>query len=494
MRPVRLAGVALAATALLGAPPAEALGPRGSVRVLVVVGGEGRDAEVSRTIDTFVEGGFVRRERAIALPRATQAAVGEGFVRARSLAERFAPEEVFLVVVALGEAPDSEGESIGLADGPLALSTVNALSREIPAALHLLVSDLCERRPRPTELAFGRLTAGPIWLRARGSCGGPSLATDWLTGLQAAADRNNDRRITVGESYAYMAAQAAERGAVNTTGPFDDPASEVILTHDALPATEIALRRGRGITFRFFEHGTVEPFAEVRSLDDRDVRVRVPPTRLVVHALDERGRGGALELRMAEGGQRFLSAGEVRAEDPAVLAHEGGALRRANHEVAVSYGIGAGGYASGQHGGSLRYAYASGPYALQLVGTAALAGNSSATNENLFTVFGGRLRAERRLLSGAPLLALGAGVVAEFTAQTLRRQDAARLLPTGYPTEERYRALAIGPEVYASLRTTVGGTSFFGVEVGGVFPIVQVGDTLRTFPRVEGSLFAGLVY
>jgi hypothetical protein len=494
-----LAGL-LATGALVGGSPAHALGPRGAVRVLLVLGGPGRDAEVARTVDTFVQGGFVRPERAIAVPHASQAAVGEGFKRARALAERFAPEEVFVVVVALGESPvraadrGDGGDALALADGPLPLGTVTTLGRDIPAALHLVVSDVCERRDRPTELALGRPAGGPTWLRARSTCGAPSLATDWLTGLEAAADRNGDHRVTLGESYAYVAAQAAERGAVRSTGPFVDPASEVVLTHDAPPATEIALRRGRGITFRFFEHGHVEPFAEVRSLADRDVRVRVPATRLVVHALDERGRAGALELRMTSGSQRFLSAEEVRAEDPAVLAREGGALTRANHEVSVSYGAGAGGYASVAHGGTLRYAYASGPYALQLVGTAALAGNTNAANENLFTVFGPRLRAERRWLSGVPLLAVGVGVASEFAVQTLRRNDSARLLAAGYPTEERFRAAGAGPEVYASLRTTIGGTSFFGLELGGVFPVVRVGESLRMFPRAEGSLFAGLVY
>ncbi len=493
-----LAGLALATAALVGGTPARALGPRGAVRVLVVLGGQGRDAEVARTVDTFVEAGFVRHERAIAVPHASQATAGEGLTRARALAERFAPEDVFLVVVALGERPpeerDDAGDALALADGPLPLSTVTTLAREIPAALHLVMSDVCERRERPTELALGRPAGGPTWLRARGTCSARTLATDWLTGLEAAADRNGDHRVTLGESYAYVAAQAAERGAVSTTGPFVDPASEVVLTHDAAPATEIALRRGRGVTFRFFEHGRVEPFAEVRSLADRDVRVRVPPTRLVVHALDERGRAGALELRMTAGSQRFLSAAEVRAEDPAVLAREGGALTRANHEVSVSYGAGAGGYASVAHGGTLRYAYASGAHALQLVGTAALAGNTSDANENLFTIFGARFRAERRWLSGVPLLTVGVGAVGEFAAQTLRRNDAARLLAAGYPTEARFRAAAAGPELYASLRTTIGGTSFFGVELGGVFPVVRVGDSLQMMPRAEGSLFAGLVY
>ncbi len=508
----RLALPALAVAAgLLVGSPAHALGPRGGVRVLVVLGGPGRDAEVSRTVETFVRGGFVRPGRAIAVPHATQAQVGEAFARARSLAERFAPEEVFLVVVALGESPvpTEPGEALALTDGPLPLATLATLSRDLPAALHLLVSEVCEQRDGPTELALGRLAGGPTWLRARSPCGGrptssslpetpgsppPSLATDWLTGLEAAADRNDDHRVTLGESYAYVAAQAAERGPVSTTGPFLDPASEIVLTHDAPPATEIALRRGRGITYRFFEHGRIPPFAEVRSLADREVRVRVPPTRLVVHALDERGRAGAIELRMTSGSLHFLSAADVRAEAPSVLGREGGALTRANHEVSVSYGAGVGGYASVAHGGTLRYAYASDRYALQLAGTAALAGNTTTANENLFTVFGARLRAERRWLSGAPLLAVGVGVVGEFAVQTLRRTDSARVLAAGYPTEQRFRAAGAGPEVYASLRTTIGGTSFFGLEVGGAFPLVPVGESFRMFPRAEGSVFAGLVY
>ncbi|HQY61019.1 MAG TPA: hypothetical protein PK141_06475, partial [Polyangiaceae bacterium] len=156
----RLALPALAVAAgLLVGSPAHALGPRGGVRVLVVLGGPGRDAEVSRTVETFVRGGFVRPGRAIAVPHATQAQVGEAFARARSLAERFAPEEVFLVVVALGESPvpSEPGEALALTDGPLPLATLATLSRDLPAALHLLVSEVCEQRDGPTELALGRL-------------------------------------------------------------------------------------------------------------------------------------------------------------------------------------------------------------------------------------------------------------------------------------------------------------------------------------------------
>lgn len=485
------AGVVAAALGVSG--PARASAKRGTARVLLVLGGPGRNEDVARAAAVFAERGFVPRERIVAVPDATQPSVSAGFSAARQLASRFAPEEVLLVVVAVGEG---DRETIALRDGPLHLGTVTTLGGDIPAALHVVVTEVCERGAQTSpELWLGRPERGPTWLRVSGPCGGRSLTADWLTGLEGAADTNADRRITLGESYAFVASQAAERGGVRTGGPFVDEASAAVLTHDAEPSTELSLRRGRGITYRVFEYGALTPLVEVRSLDSRDVRVQVPPGRLVVHVFGG-GRSGALELRMERGELRYLGPEESRPEAAETLAREGGALSRASHEFSASYGGALGGYASFAHGGAVRYAYASasGAYAAQLVGTAVLAGESSAVNENILTTFGARLRLERRFFTGTPLLAIGVGAIGEVVAQSLRRLDANQVLLTGYPTEERRRAAGGGPELYTSLRTTVGGTSFFGAELSGSLPVLRMGETLRVFPRLEGSLFAGLVY
>ncbi len=471
---------------------------RGTVRMLLVVGGKGRDADVRRTVETFVDHGFVRPARVVAVPDASRARVRKAFADLLRVSERYEVEDVMLTVVVAGKG---SGDALTLDDGPLPLTEVLTLARDFPAQLRVVMSDLCDPA-LPTssvpEISLGRPPGFPSWLRAHGACTSPSATDDLLIGLDAAADSDQNHRITVGEAFAYVAKQANERGGVLTTGAFLDPAGEVVLTHDEQPTAEVVLLRGSGTTYRFFRYGEVASFAEVHSLPDRDVRVRVPSGRVVVHAIrgpqGEQDASGAVELRLSAGEIRFFGPNEPHGTPREQLAQEGGALTHAMHEVSVAYGGGLGGYTGVSHGGMLRYAYAHDTYAFMFVGTAALTGETTQANENLLTVFGGRARVERRFFSGAPKLSLGAGVMGELVAQTLRRRDSGDILLTGYATEERRRAGGVGGEVYASLRTTIGGTSFFGAEISAVFPALPFGDTLKVFPRVEGSAYAGLSF
>ncbi len=174
----------------------------------------------------------------------------------------------------------------------------------------------------------------------------------------------------------------------------------------------------------------------------------------------------------------------TRADEPA----------RRPHEISVSYGASLGGYAAKAHGGMLRYSHALGDYAVGLVATASLGGEDLQATENLVTIFGLRARAERRFFSGTPLLAIGIGPVAEVIAQTLRRLDAASLAQPTYTAERDFRAVGGGGEAYASLRGSLGGTAFFGGELGFSLLFANTGSRLTPFPRGELSLFAGLVF
>ena len=492
--------------ALLGARAAEAetkpqaqTAPnrRGVERVLVVVDGGHRGAEAERVRAAFVDHGFVRADHVVLARDATPASLARAVEESAKLSALHPAREVLLLTVVVGKAGEARGSFL-LGDTQKPLDELFAALAEVPAIARVAFSDLCDARAtRGFAISAGTSSAH---LAATGPCSSPSSTDTWLTGLGGAADTNDDHQTSVAESFQFLVEEARARGEADvsvTASTARDPAFDVVLTQDTsfVDAAELVLPRlAHGEIpplYRFFVQGEVTPFAEAHPRETREVRVLVPTGRLVVHVLaGEDSRG--LDLRVSATELHHLGLTEGRWMSPAVLGNDAGVLSKPLHEASVAYGGALAGYATVAHGGGLRYAYAHPTYAFTVVGTAFLAGTSSAENENLYTVFGLRARAERRYFSGAPFVAVGAGLVGELALQSVRRKDASELAQTGYPIEERYRAGAVGPELFVNLRTTVGGTSFFGAELAAVFPFAPVAGQLQAFPRLEGALYAGL--
>lgn len=516
MKPLRFCffAASFGLTTMASAVPARAEPPkpgRGTERVLLVIHGGGRAEGATRARDAFVEHGFVRADHTVVARATTAEGLAGAMADVRAMAARHTPREVLLLAVIVGRPGDAAGETLRLGDGTstvgptVLVGDVLASLADIPAIARVAFTDVCEAGAAASRdaLSLG-VERGVVHLRARGTC----HLERWLTGLGGAADENDDRRTTVAESYQFLREEGrAGDGPANphvtvpTTADaptgLRDPALDVILSQDTsfMNAAELVVPRvivgEHAPLYRVFVYGETVPFAEAHARENRDVRIQVPKGRLVLHVLGEDEARG-LDLRVSATEVRHIGPTEGRAMSAELLAQDRGVLSKPVHEVTVAYGGALGGYAVVAHGGGLRYAYAHPTYAFSMVGTAFLAGTSTVENENLYTVFGARARAERRFFSGVPLVAIGAGFVGELSLQSVRRKDASVLAQTGYPVEERYRAGGFGPEVFAALRTTVGGTSFFGLEVAAVFPFAPVGENLQAFPRLEGSLYAGL--
>lgn len=435
-----------------------------------------RDAEARAVRDAFVDHGWIPEARAVlAHLDEPEGALG----RARESVARLAPRELTVVTVVL-------------ARGDAALPVTNVA--KIPAIARVAFVDRCGSSA--PELSVDTEGAD-LTLRAVGPCGDGSATSLFLQAMGGAADVDDDRHVTAAETVAYLASELAARGtpARATSRAGSSPLLGVVLGHDASypDSAEISLPReaGRAWRYTFFRFGERLPFATAFSRADREVRVRVPKGRIVVH-VREGTRSRGVDLRVSGAELHHLAPTEGRTMRPEELEAYAGSLEKPYHEVAVAYSGALGGYASFAHGASLRYAYAHADWAAGFLGTAHLAGNSSVENENLFTVFGVRGRVERRVALGAPTIGFGGGLAVELTLQTVRRKDGASLAQTGYPLEERYRAATAGPELFVHGRTTIGGTSFLGAELAAVFPFAPQGESLQAFPRLEGSIYAGL--
>ncbi len=457
---------------------------RGRERILLVVDGGGAPGLASRVIAAFTDHGFVQPTRVVMAFDSSNESLDSAATTVDSLAEKIAPKDLLVLAVVL--------------EGPGRTNAADRVATRLgktPAIARVLVSRSCAGAP-----SVGVAKAdGVLRVSLGGAC---ASETDpmraFLLGQGGAADVDDDHFVTAAEAVQFVADEAQANGSPFATTIDASPAElGIVLGHDASfpDSAELVLPRSGSPTarYRMYVQGENEPFAVVHARVDRDVRVRVPATRLVVHVLSAQGSRG-LDLRIGPAEVNHIGPTEGRAMDRDLLDRDRGTLTKAINELSVAYGGGLGGYATFAHGAALRYSYAHPTYALSIAGTVALGGTSNSENENLYTLFGARVRAERRFFTGVPLVAVGAGFVGELALQSLHRTDSTALAGTGYAVIERYRAGAFGPELFANLRTTVGGTSFFGAELAAVFPFAPTGPSLQAYPRLEGSLYAGLCF
>ncbi|MFO0643760.1 MAG: hypothetical protein U0183_31325 [Polyangiaceae bacterium] len=455
---------------------AESASPaRGRERLLVVLSAPDRDVEARAVRDAFVDHGWIPEGRAVLAHLDEHEAA---LARARETATRIPPRELTVIAVVLTHEGSTRAPS----------------PAEIPAIARVAFVDRCgATAPELSVDAEG----ADLTVRAEGPCGEGSATSLFLQAMGGAGDVDDDRHVTAAETVAYLTSELAARGTPPkaTSRAGSSPLLGVVLGHDASypDSAEISLPRepGPAWRYRFFRFGERAPFATAFSRPDREVRVRVPKGRIIVH-VREGTRSRGVDLRVSGAELHHLALTEGRTMPPEDLEAYAGSLEKPYHEVAVAYSGALGGYASFAHGASLRYAYAHADWAAGFMGTAHLAGNTNAENENLFTLFGVRGRVERRVALGAPTIGFGGGLAVELTLQTVRRRDGAALAQTGYPLEERYRAATAGPELFVHGRTTIGGTSFLGAELAAVFPFAPQGESLQAFPRLEGSIYAGL--
>jgi hypothetical protein len=421
--------------------------------------------------------------------------------RARALAATHPPDEVTFVFYFSGHG---DRDRIHLGGEALDVAALAARVRAVPAGLRLLVTDACRTYPTrmkgiSTEPGFeitslpANVGSGVVWLFASGE-GEPAQESDdlqgalfthyWVNALRGAGDANGDGRVTLAESYDFAYSQTLLRSA-RGSGVLQHPAAifelreaaPVVLTSTLDGATVLRFPRTADAHYLAYAIGSRTVLGEIWGSVDHDATIALPPGRYLIQRRSATGAAG-LEITLAHGDTRALSAADFRHIPGDEIASKGGEAALRPDEVELEGGIGASRLETLGEQLSLRYAHAWGTWALGVGVTGALgAQNTNAENVRL-SALDGDATAERRWRTSAWTFGLGGGGEAEVVWQTLTRTDAAQVAAAGYPTTQRYAAFAPGPVVEG--RARYGITSALWAELG------LRGSLL--FPELDGTV------
>jgi hypothetical protein len=459
------------------------------------------DAERVREVFTSL-GGVLRQDAAV-LADPTLAALDAALDHARARAATHPPEEVTFVFYFSGHGDKGR---IHLGAESLDISALTARVRAVPAGLRVLVTDACRTYPTrtkgmATEPGFA-ITAsqanpggGTVWLFASGE-GEPALESDdlrgalfthyWVSALRGAGDANGDGRVTVAESYDYAYSQTLLRSA-RGSGVLQHPAAifelreaaPVVLTSTVDGATALRFPRTADTHYLAYALGSRAVLGEIWGSEDHDATLALPPGRYLIQR-----RGGSsvagVEVTLAPGETRALAAADFRAIASEELASKGGEAVLRPEELSLEWGVGTSRLARFSERQGLRYAHSWGTWAIGVGASFGLGGDTTSANAVRVTTLGGNATIERRWRTGAWTFGLGLGGEADVVWETLTRNDAARLAAAGYPTTQRYDALAPGPLVEGRVRL-------------GITPRVWTELGLRgsvLFPDLGGSVGA----
>jgi len=469
-----------------------------------------RDAE--RVRDVMVALGGVPKEAAWLLADPTPEELLGAFDAAFTMARARAPDDVSLLFYFSGHG---DHQRLHLGKRSITLAEIAARIRGIPATVRMAVLDACrsfDGRTKgmsidaPFSIAVAPAGAtGMAWLHATtdgdvaqesDDLGGAIFTHYWVSGLRGAADADGDRRVTLGESYAFAYNQTLFRSA-RASGTLQRAnavldlreSAPVVLTVTSPESSALRFPQGADAHYLVFLSGANALAGELWSSPDRPILLALPAGRYVVQRRLGGARAAALELTLGSSEQRELRPSDFRAVPEEVLVRKGGDLVLFPHEVALGYAPGAGTRFSLTHRVSAQYTYRFEPrWALAFALEGELAFRRTAAYELTYRAPGLAARVEHRWPVGKISVIAGAGPVAAYLFESLRRRDAATLAGTPYPLEESNAALAVGGELSFSLRVSVGARAFLepggaarvlGINAGGVEAYVTAGGGLR---------------
>ncbi len=445
-------------------------------------------------------GGFPAAD-VVVLSDPTLAALDAAMDRVRALAAARTPDEVTFVFYFSGHG---DRDRIHLGGEALDMSALAARVRAVPAGLRVLVTDACRTYPTrlkgiTTEPGFAvsaspsNAASGVVWLFASGE-GEPAQESDelrgalfthyWVSGLRGAGDTNGDGRVTVAESYDFAYSQTLLRSA-RGSGVLQHPAAifelreaaPLVLTSTLDGATSLRFPRTADAHYLAYAIGSRTVLGEIWGSTDHDATLALPPGRYLIQRRSSSNAAG-LEVTLAQGESRGLSAADFRAIPGEELASKGGEVVLRPDEIEVEGGVGASRLATSAEQASLRYAHVFGPWAFGVGVTGALGTQTTSAESVQLSSLGGDATLERRWRAGAWTLGLGGGGEADVVWQTVTRADAARVAAAGYATTQKYVALAPGPVLEGRVRLEL--TPVLWAELG------VRGSVL--FPELNGSV------
>ncbi|MBX3228488.1 MAG: caspase family protein [Labilithrix sp.] len=432
-----------------------------------------RDA--TRVRDVFVQAGDVQRDHAILLEEPSAAQLMSALDRAAAIARTRRPGEVTLVFYFSGHG---DRQRIHLGGERVALADIDAKLAAIPASLRIIIVDACRTadvrgKGVATEDAFAitldGATAASGVVRIHASADGEvaqesdelggAVFTHYLvTGLAGAADADADARVTLAEAYSFAYSQTLYRSA-RATGALQRPsvqldlkeAAPVVLTRTAT-VSSLVVPRAADAHYLVYALGSRTVVGEVWSSADRPISVAVAPGKYVVHRRAG-GRSAAAQIDVGRGEHRALGAADFKAVPEEKLARKGGDLLLRPHEIGASYELLTSRLAAVGHRFGLGYAYSwEGGWALSagVFGGLGTREASAQTSELAWIGLDGSL--EQRVRLGLGTLRFGAGPRAMGIAQSLRREDSARLARAGYATSRTFHGAAFGAHALAAVR------------------------------------------
>jgi hypothetical protein len=447
----------------------------------------------------------------------TLAALNAALDRARALAASHVPAEVTFLFYFSGHG---DRDRIHLGSEVLTMAELQARVRAVPATLRMLVTDACRNYPtrfKGVTSEPGFAIAGPetspadgiVWLFSSGE-GEPALESDelqgalfthyWVSALRGAGDANGDGRVTLAESYDFAYSQTLLRSA-RGSGVLQHPAAmfdlreaaPIVLTKISGASALVRFPEAADTHFLIYAVGSRTVLGELWGSREHDVVFALPAGRYLVQRNTGAGSAG-VEFSLSSGEARTLGADEFRAVPEEQLATKGGAVVLFPNELGVELSVGASRLSSFGELAGLHYAHEWDDWAVT-VGVIGGRGTESTSAENVtLTSLGGDASVERRWSLYPFGLGLGLGAEADVISQTLVRTDAARVAAAGYPTVQRYVALAPGPIALARFRLPIGPRMWVELAArGGVlFPELSAG--VGELWTVRAGVGAGLQF
>jgi hypothetical protein len=428
--------------------------------------------------DVLTSLGGVRSDTTIFLPEVTKDSLLAALDRAEAIARQHLPDEVTVIVYFSGhgdrDALHIRGESLPMAD---LSSRVSA----IPAALRVVVVDACRTTdPAKTKgmtvgpgfgvsLSGQSATRGTAWFYASADgeaaqesdeIGGAIFTHFWLAGLRGAADTNGDGRVTLDEAFVYAYNQTLLRSA-RSGGVLQRPEAKLQLTESSPfvftelggDRAQLEFPRDSEALYLVYAVGSQSVVAEVYGLPDRAVRIVLPKGRYIIQKRVGT-QGAAVDLVLRGGSPHVLAPDDFRLFHGEELAQKGGMVVRPwSLEVVDSVMAGSevdvGDELSVRVARRETWGYAIGP----LVGIAA---RHTAYNTVTERSAGAEASVDRFFAIGAPvLLRAGMDVRGEWISQSVRRNDADRVVLAGFSTTTHYAGTAVGGGVHAGLRLSI---------------------------------------
>jgi hypothetical protein len=498
------------------------------IRILIAVGASAGlsneprlshpKADATGVRDVFVSLGWVRPDHAFFLPDASRAALNAAFDRAQALARERDAREVTFVFYFSGHG---DAQALHLQGETLPVPELSAKIARIPARLRVVVLDAC----RTTELLRAKgmsveagftvqapaqpPASGSVWVYASADgqaaqesdeIGGALFTHFWIAGLRGAADVNNDRRVTLDESFNYAHSQTLLRSA-RAGGVLQRPearldltaAGPLVLTEIAVDRAQIEFPRDNNSLYLVYAVGARSVVAEIYGAPDHATRVALPPGRYIIQ--QRAGvNGAAAEISLAPSSLRVLSPSDFHAFPGEKLAQKGELLVRP-WSIGVRESLYTGHSVTLGDELALSLEHRAGAWSIGLSPFGGYAVYRSEFNHVREGSAGGEVSLDYGFaLTEGVRLRLGVDARAQIVAQTVERTDAARLAPAGFTSHQNYEAAVAGGGVHSALRIPVNQLGFIDMGLRGLLLGMDTDEGLRGRLMLGVTIGGGIVF